>query len=242
MLKTITATLTLAGAMAAGQEAYQPHPDWENPENLSQGREDSRAFFVPFANRDEALKGKRKDSSLVMSLNGDWKFHWSPSPAERPVDFYKPETDVSSWATIDVPSNWQMRGYGIPIYSNQRYTFVRDWPRVMTAPRNETEQKYTCPKSEPNAVGSYRREVEMPADWDGRRIFLQFDGVDSFFYLWVNGQKVGFSKDSRTAAVFDVTPYMQPGKNNSNSGSAAGGGGNRHQSGGGLPAGMSVGH
>ncbi|MBQ4635372.1 MAG: discoidin domain-containing protein [Akkermansia sp.] len=213
MLKTITATLTLAGAVAAGQEAYQPHPDWENPENLSQGREDARAFFVPFANRDEALKGKRKDSSLVMSLNGDWKFHWSPSPAERPVDFYKPETDVSSWATIDVPSNWQMRGYGIPIYSNQRYTFVRDWPRVMTPPRDKTEEKYSTPKSEPNAVGSYRRDVELPADWDGRRVFIQFDGVDSFFYLFVNGHKVGFSKDSRTAAVFDITPYVHPGKN-----------------------------
>ena len=213
MLKTITATLALAGTVAAGQEAYQPHPDWENPENLFLGREDSRAFFVPFANRDEALKGKRKDSSLVMSLNGDWKFHWSPSPAQRPVDFYKPETDVSSWATIDVPSNWQMRGYGIPIYSNQRYTFVRDWPRVMTPPRDKTEEKYTTPKTEPNAVGSYRRNVELPADWDGRRVFIQFDGVDSFFCLFVNGQKVGFSKDSRTAAVFDITPYVKPGTN-----------------------------
>lgn len=213
MLKTITATLAMAGVVATGQEAYQPHPDWENPENLSQGREDARAFFVPFANKEEALKGKRKDSSLVISLNGDWKFHWAPSPAQRPVDFYKPETDVSSWATIDVPSNWQMRGYGIPIYSNQRYTFVRDWPRVMTPPRDKTEEKYTTPKTEPNAVGSYRRDIEIPADWDGRRVFIQFDGVDSFFYLFVNGQKVGFSKDSRTAAVFDITPYVKPGKN-----------------------------
>lgn len=213
ILKTITATVALAGAMAAGQEAYTPHPDWENPENLSQGREEARAFFVPFANRAEALKGKRSDSSLVKLLNGDWKFHWAPQPDKRPMDFYKPEADVSSWANIDVPSNWQMRGYGIPIYSNQRYTFVRDWPRVMTPPRNKTEEKYSTPKSEPNAVGSYRREVELPADWNGRRIFLQFDGVDSFFYLWVNGQKIGFSKDSRTAAVFDVTEQMKPGKN-----------------------------
>lgn len=213
ILKTITATVALAGAVAAGQEAYTPHPDWENPQNLSQGREESRAFFVPFANRAEALKGKRSDSSLVKLLNGDWKFHWAPQPDKRPMDFFKPETDVSNWANIDVPSNWQMRGYGTPIYSNQRYTFVRDWPRVMTAPRNKTEEKYTCPKSEPNAVGSYRRNVELPAEWDGRRIFLQFDGVDSFFYLWVNGHKVGFSKDSRTAAIFDVTEYMKPGNN-----------------------------
>ncbi len=213
ILKTISATVALAGALTAGQEAYTPHPDWENPQNLSQGREVSRAFFVPFANRAEALRGKRGDSSLVVLLNGDWKFHWAPHPDQRPMDFYKPETDVSSWATIDVPSNWQMRGYGMPIYSNQRYTFVRDWPRVMTAPRNETERRYTCPQTEPNAVGSYRRDVELPADWDGRRIFLQFDGVDSFFYLYVNGQKIGFSKDSRTAAIFDVTEHMRPGKN-----------------------------
>ena len=213
MLKTMTAVLALGGSLVLGQEAYQPNPDWENPQNLSQGREDSRAFFYPFANRDEALKGTREDSSLVRSLNGDWKFHWSPDPASRPADFYKPETDVSSWATIDVPSNWQMRGYGTPIYSNQRYTFIRDWPRVMTPPRNDDEEKYTTPKTEPNAVGSYRRDFDLPADWNGREVFVQFDGVDSFFYLYINGQKVGFSKDSRTAAVFDITPYVKPGKN-----------------------------
>ena len=213
MLKTMTAVLALGGSLVLGQEAYQPNPDWENPQNLSQGREDSRAFFYPCANRDEALKGTREDSSLVRSLNGDWKFHWSPDPASRPAEFYKPETDVSSWATIDVPSNWQMRGYGTPIYSNQRYTFIRDWPRVMTPPRNDDEEKYTTPKTEPNAVGSYRRDFDLPADWNGREVFVQFDGVDSFFYLYINGQKVGFSKDSRTAAVFDITPYVKPGKN-----------------------------
>lgn len=213
MLKTISATLALAGAMATGQETYEPNPDWENPQNLCQGREESRAFFVPFANKEEALKGKRQDSSLVLSLNGNWKFHWAPQPDQRPVDFYKPDFDVSGWKDIDVPSNWQMRGYGTPIYSNQHYTFVRDWPRVMSQPRTEEEMAYTTPRTEPNAVGSYRRDVELPADWDGRRVFIQFDGVDSFFYLFVNGQKVGFSKDSRTAAVFDITPYVQPGNN-----------------------------
>ena len=200
--------------IAAGQnESYTPHPDWENPENLSQGREESRAFFVPFANRDEALKGERRDSGRWMSLNGNWKFHWVPKPDERPVDFYKPEYDVSSWKEIDVPSNWQMRGYGMPIYSNQRYTFVRNWPLVMTPPRNDDEKRYTTPASEPNAVGSYRRDVELPASWEGQRVFIQFDGVDSFFYLFVNGHKVGFSKDSRTAAIFDITPYVKPGNN-----------------------------
>ena len=213
LLKSMTAMIAMTGALAMGQNAYTPHPDWENPQNLSQGREEARAFYVPFANRDEALKGHRKDSSLVLSLNGNWKFHWSPSPETRPLDFYKPGADISNWAEIDVPSNWQMRGYGTPIYSNQRYTFVRDWPRVMTKPRNKDEERYTTPATEPNAVGSYRRDIDLPADWNGREVFIRFDGVDSFFYLWVNGHKVGFSKDSRTAAVFDITPYVQPGKN-----------------------------
>lgn len=212
MLKTISASIALAGALSAGQD-YVPNPDWENPQNLSQGREEARAFFVPFANRDEALKGKRQDSSLVIPLNGNWKFHWSPQPDQRPLDFYKPDFDVSGWKDIDVPSNWQMRGYGTPIYSNQHYTFVRNWPRVMSQPLTALEQSYTTPRTEPNAVGSYRRDIELPADWDGRRVFIQFDGVDSFFYLFVNGQKVGFSKDSRTAAVFDITPYVKPGRN-----------------------------
>ncbi len=212
-------TILLAAASCLGmlnaqeQSPYTPNPDWENPQHLSEGREEARAFFEPFANREEALQGKRENSSRWMSLNGMWKFHWVPKPDERPVDFYKPEFDVSSWADIDVPSNWQMRGYGTPIYSNQPYTMVRDWPRVMTPPRNDTERSYTTPKTEPNAVGSYRREVTLPEAWDGMRVFIRFDGVDSFFYLYVNGHKVGFSKDSRTAAVFDITPYVQKGKN-----------------------------
>ncbi len=215
LLKHVTAAFVMMGTLATGQEnaPYEPNPDWENPQNLSQGREVSRAFFVPFANKDEAMKGGREDSTLVLPLNGNWKFNWAPSPQERPQDFYKPEVDVSNWKDIDVPSNWQMRGYGTPIYSNQRYTCIRDWPRVMTPPRNADEKNFTTPKTEPNAVGSYRRDVEIPADWNGRQVFIRFDGVDSFFYLFVNGQKVGFSKDSRTAAVFDITKYVHPGSN-----------------------------
>ncbi len=209
----VTVAVMMLPTMGAQEKEYTPNPDWENPEHLSEGREEARAFYVPFANREEALKGKAENSSLQITLNGNWKFHWSPSPTERPVEFYRPEYDVSSWAEIDVPSNWQMRGYGTPIYCNQDYIFVRDWPRVMTPPRNDDEKKYTIPQSEPNAVGSYRREVVLPETWEGMRIFIRFDGVDSFFYLFVNGKKVGFSKDSRTAAVFDITPYVHKGSN-----------------------------
>ncbi|MGN0865113.1 MAG: glycoside hydrolase family 2 TIM barrel-domain containing protein [Akkermansia sp.] len=211
MMLALAAALTTVSVAPAG--AYSPHPDWENPQNLSQGREDARAFFVPFADRTEALKGRRSDSSKVLSLNGNWKFCWSPSPDQRPADFFKPEYDVSGWKEIDVPSNWQMRGYGTPIYSNQRYTFVRKWPFVMSEPQNASEKRYTTPQTEPNAVGSYRREFELPAAWQGQRVFVRFNGVDSFFYLFINGEKVGFSKDSRTAAVFDISKYLHPGRN-----------------------------
>ncbi len=206
----------MTGTVVLGQgrtTPYEPHPDWESPENLHLNRETSRAFFVPYATTEQALKGHRKDSSLVRSLNGNWKFNWVPKPSDRPIDFYKPDYDVSSWKEIDVPSNWEMRGYGIPMYMNQPYPFVRNWPFVMTPPRNDSEKNLTIPKTEPNAVGSYRRDVELPADWDGKEVFIQFDGVDSFFYLFVNGEKVGFSKDSRTAAAFNITKFLKPGKN-----------------------------
>ena len=207
--------MTAFTAPAQDDVPYPANPDWENPQHLFEGREVSRAFFMPFAGRDEALKSDNNGNpnSRVICLNGNWKFHWSPKPEDRPVDFFKPEFDVSGWKEIDVPSNWQMRGYGTPIYSNQSYTMVRDWPRVMTPPRNSEEKEYTTPKTEPNAVGSYRREIVIPEQWDGMRVFIRFDGVDSFFYLFVNGKKVGFSKDSRTAAEFDITPYLHKGSN-----------------------------
>lgn len=192
------------------------HPDWENPQNLFQNRETSRAFFIPFADKSEAMQGKRGNSSLVQSLNGMWKFSWVPKPADRPIDFYKPEYDVSSWKEIPVPSNWQMLGYGTPVYSNQSYIFPRNWPAVMSSPQKNPyrdESRYTSVMTEPNAVGSYRRDFDLPSAWEGKEVFIQFDGVDSFFYLWINGAKVGFSKDSRTAAVFNITKYLKPGKN-----------------------------
>ena len=124
------------------------------------------------------------------------------------MDFYKPDFDVSGWKEIPVPSCWQVLGYGTPYYRNLGYTFQKDWPRVMSEPPKD----YTA-YNERNPVGSYRREFEVPADWNGRRIFLTFDGVDSAFFLWINGQKVGYSVNSRNAAEFDITQYVKPGKN-----------------------------
>jgi beta-galactosidase len=180
----------------------------EDPTCLGINKEPYHAILMPYANLTEALKADRHASSLCMSLNGLWKFNWVPWPQQRPVDFYKPTYDVSGWKNIKVPSNWQVVGYGIPVYSNFTYIFKKDFPRVMsTPPKNYTTYKDRDP------VGSYRRDFTLPASWKGRRIFVTFDGVDAGFFLWVNGQKVGYSVNSRNAAEFDLTNYVKPGKN-----------------------------
>jgi beta-galactosidase len=183
-------------------------PEIENPECLGINKEPWHATLMPYANMQEALAANRHASSFCRSLNGTWKFNWVKRPELRPVDFYKPTFDVSAWKDIPVPSNWQVLGYGTPFYRNAGYTFKKDFPRVMSEP----PQDWTA-YDERNPVGSYRREFEVPADWNERRIFVTFDGVDSAFFLWINGDKVGYSINSRNAAEFDITKYIKPGKN-----------------------------
>jgi beta-galactosidase len=183
-------------------------PEIENPELLGINKEPYHATLMPYANLKEALVAKRHASSFSQSLNGDWKFNWVPTPEKRPVDFYKSDYDVSGWKEIAVPSNWEVKGYGTPFYRNLGYTIKKDFPHVMSEP----EKWYTA-YNERNPVGSYRREFTIPAEWEGRRNFITFDGVDSAFFLWVNGKKVGFSVNSRNAAEFDLTKYLKPGKN-----------------------------
>jgi len=183
-------------------------PEIENPELLGINKEPYHATLMPYSNLQEALVAKRHASSLCQSLNGLWKFNWVPTPEKRPVDFYKPNYDVSGWKDIKVPSNWEVQGYGTPFYRNLGYTIKKDFPHVMSEP----EKSYTS-FIERNPVGSYRREFDVPSDWVGRRNFITFEGVDCAFFLWVNGEKVGFSVNSRNAADFDLTKYLKPGKN-----------------------------
>ncbi len=193
----------------SGISAGAPIPsEIENPEMLGINKEPYHATLMPYASLQEALVAKRHASSLCQSLNGSWKFNWVPTPEQRPVDFYKSDYDVSAWKEIPVPSNWEIHGYGTPFYRNLGYTIKKDFPRVMSEP----EKWYTSYK-ERNPVGSYRREFSIPAEWMGRRNFITFDGVDCAFFLWVNGEKVGFSVNSRNAADFDLTKYLKPGKN-----------------------------
>jgi beta-galactosidase len=183
-------------------------PDWENEQVNARNRLPARAWFIPFANVEQARTGNRDDSPRYQSLNGDWRFHWVPRPEDRPTDFYKPTFDDSAWNTIPVPSNWEMHGYGTPVYVSAGYPFKIDPPRVTSEPPKE----YTAFK-ERNPVGSYRRNFEIPEDWRDQRVILHFDGVDSAFYVWINGKLVGYSEDSRSPAEFDITDPLIGGTN-----------------------------
>ncbi|HEY9533032.1 MAG TPA: sugar-binding domain-containing protein, partial [Mucilaginibacter sp.] len=206
--KTSWAQQDASKYLSASDTASVPK-EIEDPENIGINKEPSHATLMPYANLAEALKANRRASSLAISLNGQWKFNWVDWPQKRPVNFYKPDYDVSKWKEIKVPSNFQVEGYGTPYYSNFTYIFQKDFPHVMSEPKNK---KYTAVK-ERNPVGSYRRDFNVPANWSGRRIFITFDGVDAGFFIWVNGKKVGYSVNSRNAAEFDLTKYVHPGKN-----------------------------
>lgn len=171
--------------------------DWENPGIVQRGRLASRAYAFPYPDIERALTCERGASPWFLLLNGEWKFNYSASPAESPADFYDEKFDVSGWDDIAVPCSWQMAGYGRPHYTNVIYPFPIDPPNVPTE----------------NPTGSYRRDFHIPKGWDGRRILLRFEGVDSAFYVWVNGEMVGFSKGSRIPAEFDITKFVKPGSN-----------------------------
>jgi beta-galactosidase len=193
--------LICLGLLALSPAPSQTGPeDWENPAVPHSGTEAPRAFFVPFPDAAAALKLDPKDSPRYLSLNGPWKFHWSPRPADRPLDFWKPGADVDGWKESPVPSNWMFQGYDYPIYVNIPYEFARN-PKPPFVPHDH------------NPVGSYRRTFTFPAGWEGLNVYLHFGAVKSFFYVWVNGEKLGFSKDSKTPAAFDVTRVLKPGEN-----------------------------
>ena len=199
--------------------------EWQSPDSVAVNKLQPHAWFFSFRNIDEARKVLPENSSYWKSLDGMWKFHWAPNPDERPKDFFRTDYDVSKWDDIKVPMSWNMAGlqrdgknkYGDPLYSNQRVIFQHSWQ-----PMNDwkggvmrTPPKDWMTYRNRNEVGSYRRTFSVPADWKGQEIYLNFDGVDSFFYLYINGKYVGFSKNSRNLAEFNITPYLnKEGKEN----------------------------
>lgn len=187
--------------------------DWENEKVFAINKAPGHPTLIPYATEEEMVADaayqhpwERTSSSRYMLLNGTWKFHWVKAPEERPVAFYKPSYDVSQWDEIEVPSNWEMKGYGTPLYTNVTYPFLNNPPFI------QAQRGYTMEK-EPNPVGSYRRDFTVPKEWGGQRIYLHFDGVYSAFYVWVNGRKVGYSQGSNNDAEFNITPYVNVGKN-----------------------------
>ena len=208
---------TLGGYFYQQQEAPTGW-EWQSPDSVAVNKLQPHAWFFSFRNIDEARKVLPENSSYWKSLDGMWKFHWAPNPDERPKDFFRTDYDVSKWDDIKVPMNWNMAGlqrdgknkYGDPLYSNQRVIFQHSWQ-----PMNDwkggvmrTPPKDWMTYRNRNEVGSYRRTFSVPADWKGQEIYLNFDGVDSFFYLYINGKYVGFSKNSRNLAEFNITPYL----------------------------------
>ena len=178
----------------------QSLPEWQDPDIVQVNREDPHATRFSYESREMALAGDMQGSSNFQSLNGAWKFHWSPNPHSRPVDFYEPKFKDKKWGEIQVPSNWELKGYGIPIYSNIPYEWTSD-PRPPAVP------------TEHNPVGSYRKTFQVPGHWDGKEVYIHFGAVKSAFYLWVNGVKAGYSQGSKTPAEFNITNFLKEGPN-----------------------------
>ncbi|GAB6012490.1 beta-galactosidase, LacZ type [Viscerimonas tarda] len=172
--------------------------DWENPEIFAVNKEDTRATSIPYPNESLALADVYANSPYYQLLDGLWKFNWSPKPADVPEGFYRESYDVSKWAEIPVPGNWEFNGYGVPFYVNTGFGFRANPPFI---------DKEDAP------VGSYRRDFDIPDNWDGRKVFIHFDAGTNAMYVWVNGQKVGYTQNSKSPAEFDITPYIHKGRN-----------------------------
>jgi beta-galactosidase/beta-glucuronidase len=172
--------------------------DWENPSLVGINKLPGHATLIPYPDESSALVGRRDESPYFFRLNGAWQFQLVATPQATPDNFYQPNFDAAAWAKLTVPGTWMMQGYDKPIYTNQKMPFPTDPPRV---------------PADDNPTGLYRRTFTLPDSWLERQVFICFDGVETAFYLWLNGQRVGFSKGSRLPAEFDLTPYLQPGEN-----------------------------
>ena len=174
-----------------------PNPR-EDPGISEINREKPRASFVPYATEEQAIKDSLWLSPYIFSLNGNWRFNFSKNPGERPFWFFKNNYDIRDWNNIKVPGNWELQGYDYPIYTNIIYPFVKNPPFI---------------QKEYNPVGSYKKTFEVPADWQGKEIYIHFGAVSSCLNLWINEKYVGYSEDSKTPSEFNITPYLVSGEN-----------------------------
>lgn len=183
-----------------GREGKYPTSDndWENFNVLHINRLPSAANFMAYPTKELAIEGNMSNSPFFLSLNGRWKFKYVPRIDERPENFYQKDYDVSNWSSINVPSDWEMEGFGYPFYMDEGYGIKKNPPLIAV---------------ENSPVGSYKRTFVIPKGWKDRQIILYFGSVASAFYVWINGNQVGYSQDSKTPAEFDITPYVKKGVN-----------------------------
>lgn len=205
MKKSLMSLTALAAGLvlASGSAAAQTFTEWQDPAVNEINRAPMRASYYAYETPEKAQAGDPFQSDRYLSLNGKWKFFFVENADQRPTDFYKTDYDSKGWQTISVPGIWQVNGYGDPVYINPGYPWSHiERPRPVGIP------------SQDNYVGSYIREVNIPADWKGDELYIHFGSVTSNLYLWVNGRFVGYSEDSKLGAEFDLTKYLIPGREN----------------------------
>jgi len=171
---------------------------WEDPTVFKVGQTEPRSHFISYPDIQSFNSGQFYNSPFYYSLDGDWQFHWSPNPTQRPLNFHQPNFDASDWGSLPVPANWELHGHGVPIYVNDRYPFPKNPPHV---------------PHEDNPVGSYRKSFSLPQDWSDKTIYLEFGAVKSAAYFWLNGKFLGYNQDSKTPVCFNITSFLEPGKN-----------------------------
>ncbi|MEG0647188.1 MAG: beta-galactosidase, partial [Bacteroides sp.] len=200
---------TLAGSLAAlflsmttvASAANEPKkPYWQDIQVVAVNKEYPRTSFMTYDNRAAALTNKFENSKYYRLLNGTWKFYFVDSYKELPENITDPQISTAAWKDIKVPGNWEVQGHGVAIYTNHGYEFKPKNPQPPQLP-------------EMNPVGVYRRDIDIPADWDGRDIYLHLAGAKSGVYVYINGKEVGYSEDSKNPAEFLINNYVQPGKN-----------------------------
>ncbi|MBT6982647.1 MAG: glycoside hydrolase family 2, partial [Candidatus Marinimicrobia bacterium] len=178
----------------------QSPPEIEDPSIVEINKLPPRATIFNFESKNLAINDNPEHTQYYQSLNGIWKFNWVRNPDDRPLDFFEPNFNDSSWDDFHVPANWEINGYGVPIYLNHPYEFSYH-PEPPTIPDGH------------NPVGSYRKSFTIPEKWKNRRIVIHFGAVKSAFFIWVNGEKVGYSQGSKLPAEFDITEFISIGKN-----------------------------
>lgn len=198
----MTRKVLICALASVGLTAFAQQTEWQDPNVNAINRAAMHTNYFAYESEQAALKGCRLASDNYMTLNGTWKFNWVQNADQRPTDFYKVDFNDKGWDNIQVPGVWELNGYGDPIYVNVGYPW-----------RSQYKNNPPYVPTVNNHVGTYRKEIELPADWKGRQIMAHFGSVTSNMYLWVNGKFVGYSEDSKLEAEFDLTKYLRPGKN-----------------------------